>query len=212
MGVGSDFNKRLRQFGANENNLSDLANKTLALDISTEYYAALRSKAVSDQFHAQPSVPVSTILKHFMKILDCCKRFDIKLKCVHDGLRHPGKARVDAIRKAEKDTNAAKLSALYASGRAADYNEVMSLRKQCVYPRSDVIAEVVLYLRSQNVDGDVEVLQAPFEADFQCYYFEKTGIVDGVITTDGDLFVFGTQNSLWMSSGTRKMIHLAPSL
>ena len=116
------------------------------------------------------------------------------MKCVHDGLRHPGKARVDAIRKAEKDTNAAKLSALYASGRAADYNEVMSLRKQCVYPRSDVIAEVGLYLRSQNVDGDVEVLQAPFEADFQCYYFEKTGIVDGVITTDGDLFVFGTQN------------------
>ena len=56
------------------------------------------------------------------------------MKCVHDGLRHPGKARVDAIRKAEKDTNAAKLSALYASGRAADYNEVIDVITEAVRP------------------------------------------------------------------------------
>ena len=42
-------------------------NKTMAFDISTEYYTALRKKVVSDQFHAQPSIPVSGILDYLKK-------------------------------------------------------------------------------------------------------------------------------------------------
>ena len=44
----------------------------------------------------------------------------------HDCLRHPRNAGVDAIRKADNDASAEKLSALYATDRAADYDEVTS--------------------------------------------------------------------------------------
>ena len=81
-------------------------------------------------------------------------------------MRHCGKARVDVIRKAEKDASIGKLNALYTTSRFSDYNDVMTLRKQCVHPRSDVVFEVASLLRFQNVAADVDVLQAPFEADF----------------------------------------------
>ena len=43
-------------------------NKTVAFNISTEYYTALRKKVVSGLFHVQPSIPVSAILDYFKKV------------------------------------------------------------------------------------------------------------------------------------------------
>jgi exonuclease-1 len=39
----------------------------------------------------------------------------------------------------------------------------------------------------------VKCLVAPYEADSQLYYLEKTGIIDGVVSEDSDLLVFGAK-------------------
>jgi exonuclease 1 len=41
---------------------------------------------------------------------------------------------------------------------------------------------------------DVPYVVAPYEADSQLAYLERLGIVDGIITEDSDLLVFGCKN------------------
>lgn len=47
--------------------------------------------------------------------------------------------------------------------------------------------EVIEALKATGVDFVV----APYEADAQLAYLEKHGIVDGIVTEDSDLLVFG---------------------
>ena len=46
-----------------------------------------------------------------------------------------------------------------------------------------------------------QYLVAPYEADPQLAYLERHGIVDGIITEDSDLLVFGCQNVLFKLDG-----------
>ena len=46
---------------------------------------------------------------------------------------------------------------------------------------------IIQALRAERV----EYVVAPYEADAQLYYLEREGFVDGVITEDSDLLVFG---------------------
>jgi exonuclease-1 len=48
-------------------------------------------------------------------------------------------------------------------------------------------------LRAENIPYVV----APYEADAQLAYLEKIGLVDGIITEDSDLLVFGCRNVLF---------------
>lgn len=53
--------------------------------------------------------------------------------------------------------------------------------------------EVVLSyqaLKAENVDYIV----APYEADAQMAFMEREGLVDGIITEDSDMLVFGCRN------------------
>lgn len=47
-------------------------------------------------------------------------------------------------------------------------------------------------LKAENVDYVV----APYEADAQMAYLERVGLVDGILTEDSDLLVFGCRNVL----------------
>jgi exonuclease-1 len=54
---------------------------------------------------------------------------------------------------------------------------------------------VCLSIESQALKAEqVPYIVAPYEADAQLAYLEKEGIVDGIITEDSDLLVFGCRN------------------
>lgn len=44
---------------------------------------------------------------------------------------------------------------------------------------------------------EVSYVVAPYEADAQLAYLEKKGIIDGIITEDSDLLVFGCRKVLF---------------
>ena len=48
--------------------------------------------------------------------------------------------------------------------------------------------------RGSRKAEQVPYVVAPYEADAQLAYLEKEGIVDGIITEDSDLLVFGCKN------------------
>ncbi len=54
-------------------------------------------------------------------------------------------------------------------------------------PRSVLLSKSFQALQAENV----EYVVAPYEADAQLAYLEREGIVDGIITEDSDLLVFG---------------------
>ena len=181
--------------------LEDFRGKRVAIDISVYLHAGLRSSAAAVQFHTTPAVPVTAITSLLCRVVDIAKTFDIQLVAVTDGARHPGKASVDQSRAAAASLNMARISELVAADRPADFNEVQKLRKGACSVRADVLKVAVDYLTSR----EVEVIGAPFEADWECVHLEKVGYVSAIISSDADLFVLGSVrlvNNLDLNDGT----------
>jgi exonuclease-1 len=53
---------------------------------------------------------------------------------------------------------------------------------------------------------DVPYVVAPYEADAQLAYLERVGIVDGIITEDSDLLVFGCKNVYFKLNDTEGIV------
>ena len=52
---------------------------------------------------------------------------------------------------------------------------------------------------------------APYEADAQLVYLERIGLVDGIITEDSDLLVFGAQNVFFKFEPDGGCVHISRS-
>ena len=62
-------------------------------------------------------------------------------------------------------------------------------------------------LRAENV----QYIVAPYEADPQLVYLERIGLVDGIITEDSDLLVFGAQNVFFKFDIDGSCVHISRS-
>ena len=62
-------------------------------------------------------------------------------------------------------------------------------------------------LKAENIDYVV----APYEADAQLYFLEKAGIVDGLITEDSDLLVYGSSLVLFKLDSDGNCISISRS-
>jgi hypothetical protein len=73
-----------------------------------------------------------------------------------------------------------------------DYAKIRKLQQSATFIHADVVAVVVGWCQRR----EVELLSAPFEADWQLAMLQKQDIIQGVITDDSDLFVLGCDNIL----------------
>lgn len=64
---------------------------------------------------------------------------------------------------------------------------------KCVDVTPAMAYQLIKVLREQDIDYIV----APYEADAQLAYLERRGVIDGIITEDSDLLVFGCQTVLY---------------
>eukprot|EP00600_Ochromonadales_sp_CCMP1393_P007344 CAMPEP_0174957564 /NCGR_PEP_ID=MMETSP0004_2-20121128/2140_1 /TAXON_ID=420556 /ORGANISM="Ochromonas sp., Strain CCMP1393" /LENGTH=259 /DNA_ID=CAMNT_0016205683 /DNA_START=364 /DNA_END=1143 /DNA_ORIENTATION=+ len=112
-----------------------------------------------------------------------------KLIFCFDGASNPAKEGTNTARTAKRNRILDEIQAFYTSGNHADWPQVKKLMQSAMYPRSDIILELVSWLKEKGY----EVVGAPFEADWQLIQLEKEGRTDASLTVDSDLFVVGSK-------------------
>lgn len=125
---------------------------------------------------------ITFVLNRVRMLLD----FGITPYLVFDGDAVPSKKETNSKRREEREAAKELGLMLFRSGKKdqaqQELQKAVSITPQMTY---NLIEE----LRRMNV----QVLVAPYEADAQLVYLEKTGIIDGIISEDSDLLVFGAQ-------------------
>ncbi|KAF8741256.1 Xeroderma pigmentosum G I-region, partial [Rhizoctonia solani] len=109
---------------------------------------------------------------------------------VFDGGPLPAKRGTEKDREEKRSKSLAQAQLLEAQGKG---NEAYEYYKKCVDITPQMAYQLIKALRAEGVSYVV----APYEADAQMAYLEREGIVDGIITEDSDLVVFGCRNLLF---------------
>ncbi|KAG6822631.1 hypothetical protein H0H92_013128 [Tricholoma furcatifolium] len=109
---------------------------------------------------------------------------------VFDGGPLPAKRGTEDGRKQRRDEARARGDALASAGKHSQARE-QYLKSVDVSPQ--MAFQLIKALRAESVSYVV----APYEADAQMAYLERTGIVDAILTEDSDLLVFGCKNVLF---------------
>lgn len=133
------------------------------------------------------------LIQNFMSKILALIGLNISVIVVFDGVSKPDKTR---------------------TGKALDYEEELEKFQHMVYFSEQ--NEFVEQLKDSLKVNKIEYLQAAGEAEAQCAYIQKLGIVDFVITNDVDSLVFGATQVLRNYSrfvediGQSPSKHLAP--
>ncbi|KAK8111955.1 uncharacterized protein PG998_008412 [Apiospora kogelbergensis] len=105
------------------------------------------------------------------------------LVCVYDG---PGRV---AVKRGHRTTGPDYKP--YTSAAASSLRSETEKTHECEYKHMVYLSKMFLgYLGIHTYD-------APGEGEAECAALEKAGLVDAVMTSDGDAFVFGARTILW---------------
>jgi exonuclease-1 len=117
------------------------------------------------------------------------KYFGVTPYLVFDGDFLPSKASTEASReKRREDSRKAGLEYLKAGKPSQEHQELQKA--------IDVTPEMARHLIEELKKAGVPYVVAPYEADAQLVYLERQGIINGIISEDSDLLVFGAKRLL----------------
>ncbi|EEP81330.1 predicted protein [Uncinocarpus reesii 1704] len=105
---------------------------------------------------------------------------------VFDGGRLPSKDSTEEARAARREESRALGLEHYRTGRAAQAQQ--ELQKAI-----DVTPYMARVLIEELKKLNIQYIVAPYEADAQLVYLEKEGIINGIISEDSDMLVFGAR-------------------
>ena len=129
---------------------------------------------------------------------------------VFDGGHLPAKKGTESERKKRRDENLATANKLAAQGKHSQareyYVKCVDVTTEMAYQLIKVTFELSpstcsdklsrFWQQALRAEG-IQYVVAPYEADAQLAYLERVGIVDGILTEDSDLLVFGCQTVLF---------------
>lgn len=118
------------------------------------------------------------------------QHFGVTPYLVFDGDKLPAKRCTEDDRETRRAENLAKAQALEAEGKMREAREVYG---KCV----DITPEMAFQLIKVLKEEGIPYVVAPYEADAQLAYLEREGLIDGVVTEDSDLLVFGCRTVLF---------------
>ncbi|KAK6183560.1 hypothetical protein SNE40_011017 [Patella caerulea] len=131
-----------------------------------------------------------------MYVYYCMKYVDYMLKCgikpilVFDGCHLPSKKEVEKSRRERRDLNRKKAAEFLREGRRAEARDCL---QKCI----DITPQMALELMNVCRDRGVDCIVAPYEADAQLAYLNKSGIAQVIITEDSDLLLFGCKQVMF---------------
>ncbi|KAL9623939.1 MAG: hypothetical protein Q9160_001931 [Pyrenula sp. 1 TL-2023] len=115
--------------------------------------------------------------------------FGVKPYLVFDGANLPSKAATETERADRRRESKQRGLNLYHAGRASQAHQ--ELQKAV-----DVTPEMARRLIEELKKMDIQYVVAPYEADAQLAYLERKGIINGILSEDSDLLVFGAKRLL----------------
>jgi exonuclease-1 len=114
------------------------------------------------------------------------QHFGVTPYIIFDGDYLPSKAATEADRaKRREESKRAGLELLDAGKTSQAYLEFQKA--------VDVTPEMARQLIKELKKSGVQYIVAPYEADAQMVYLERKGIIDGILSEDSDLLVFGAK-------------------
>ncbi|EJD03466.1 PIN domain-like protein [Fomitiporia mediterranea MF3/22] len=163
--------------------LSDFSGQTLAVDA----YVWLHRGAYSCATELVQGRPTRRYVDFCMARVRLLRHHGILPYLVFDGGPLPAKLGTEKEREKKREQNIKRANELMSQGKESQARE---LYVKCVDVTPQMAYQVIKALKAENVPYVV----APYEADAQLAYLERMGLVDGIITEDSDLLVFGCRN------------------
>lgn len=160
--------------------LSNYKGKTLAVDT----YGWLHKATVSCAQELCQDLPTNKYISSITKKIDMLRYFGVEPYLVFDGASLPTKAQTAKERRLKREEAQRKADQLVKSGnRKLAWKEFMKAAAVTSHMAKSVMAEMDRL--------GVKYVVAPYEADPQMVYLEKIGEVDGILSEDSDLLIFG---------------------
>lgn len=147
-------------------------------------YAWLHRASCSCAYELAVGKPTEKYLQFFVKKLSMLRSFQIEPYLVFDGDAIGVKKDTEIKRKDKRKESKEIAERLW---RAGERRNAMDYFQKCVDVTPEMAKCVIDYCKTQGISYVV----APFEADAQMVYLEKSGIIQGIISEDSDLLVFG---------------------
>ncbi|PPQ66528.1 hypothetical protein CVT26_009501 [Gymnopilus dilepis] len=166
--------------------LSEFRGKTVAVDAYVWLHKGVYSCAV-ELARGKDTHKYVDYAMHRIRLL---RHHKIEPYVVFDGGPLPAKKGTEAERKQKREESLAKGKALLAQGK---HSQARDCFVKCVDVTPQMAYQFIKALRAESVPYVV----APYEADAQLAYLERSGIADAILTEDSDLLVFGCQNVLF---------------
>ncbi|KKY33762.1 putative exonuclease 1 [Diaporthe ampelina] len=140
------------------------------------------------KFSAQGK-PTSKYVDFAMHRVRMVKHFGVTPYLVFDGDFLPSKAHTEAARAKRREESRKAGLELLKAGKPSQAQ--FELQKAI-----DVTPEMARHLIEELKKADVPYVVAPYEADSQLVYLERHDFINGIISEDSDLLVFGAKRLL----------------
>ncbi|KAF7546426.1 hypothetical protein G7046_g9303 [Stylonectria norvegica] len=134
----------------------------------------------------KPTTKYITSAMHRVKMLS---HFGVTPYMVFDGDYLPSKAATEDSREKKREEKKKLAMELLRAGKPTQATQEF---QKCI----DITPEMASALIQQLKKLGIPYVVAPYEADAQLVYLERQGLIDGIISDDSDLLVFGAKKLL----------------
>ncbi|ORX94456.1 exonuclease-like protein [Clohesyomyces aquaticus] len=163
-------------------NLKKYAGQTIGVDA----YGWLHRGTASCVIDLALDKPTTKVVDFAMNRVRMLVHFGITPYLVFDGDYLPSKAGTEKERAERREQAKCLGLELLKVGKTSQAH--LELQKAV-----DVTPEMARLLIDELKHHNIQYIVAPYEADSQLAYLERQGIIDGVLSEDSDLLVFGTK-------------------
>ncbi|KAI9147766.1 nuclease-like protein [Paramyrothecium foliicola] len=157
--------------------------------LGVDAYGWLHRAAYSCASELGQGLPTKKYINTAMHRVRMLQHFGITPYMVFDGDFLPSKAGTEDSRAKSRDAKKKSAMALLKAGKTS---QAMSEFQKCI----DVTPEMASSLIQQLKKFDIPYVVAPYEADAQLVYLERKGLINGILSDDSDLLVFGAKRLL----------------